>query len=35
MDLVMLGIPILGVMGFPINRGASVIEAQLLRWRVE
>ena len=33
MDLVMLGILILGVVGFAINRGASVVEARLLRWR--
>jgi ABC-type nitrate/sulfonate/bicarbonate transport system permease component len=29
----MLGILILGVVGFAINRGASAIEARLLRWR--
>jgi len=34
MDLVILGILILGVVGFVINRGASAIEARLLRWRV-
>jgi sulfonate transport system permease protein len=33
MDLVMLGILILGLVGFLINRGASAIEARLLRWR--
>ena len=33
MDLVMLGILILGAVGFVINRGASAIEARLLRWR--
>jgi sulfonate transport system permease protein len=33
MDLVILGILILGLVGFLINRGASVIEARLLRWR--
>jgi len=33
MDLVMLGIVILGLVGFLINRGASLIEARLLRWR--
>jgi sulfonate transport system permease protein len=32
-DLVMLGILILGLVGFLINRGASAIEARLLRWR--
>jgi sulfonate transport system permease protein len=34
MDLVMLGILILGLVGFLINRGASLVEARLLRWRV-
>jgi sulfonate transport system permease protein len=33
MDLVILGILILGLVGFLINRGASAIEARLLRWR--
>jgi len=33
MDLVMLGIVILGLVGFLINRGAAMIEARLLRWR--
>ena len=33
MDLVMLGILILGAVGFVINRGAAAIEARLLRWR--
>ena len=33
MDLVMLGIVILGLVGFLINRGASVLEMRLLRWR--
>jgi sulfonate transport system permease protein len=33
MDLVMLGILILGLVGYLLNRGASVIEARLLRWR--
>jgi sulfonate transport system permease protein len=33
MDLVMLGILILGLVGFLINCGASAIEARLLRWR--
>jgi sulfonate transport system permease protein len=33
MDQVMLGILILGLVGFLINRGASSIEARLLRWR--
>jgi sulfonate transport system permease protein len=33
MDKVMLGILVLGVVGFLINHGASVIEARLLRWR--
>ena len=33
MDLVILGILILGVVGFLINRGASAIEVWLLRWR--
>jgi sulfonate transport system permease protein len=34
MDLVMLGIIILGLVGFLINRAASMLEARLLRWRV-
>jgi len=34
MDLVILGILILGLVGFLINRGASAVEARLLRWRV-
>jgi sulfonate transport system permease protein len=33
MDLVMLGILILGLVGFLINRGASAVEDRLLRWR--
>jgi sulfonate transport system permease protein len=33
MDLVILGILILGLVGFVINRGAAVIEARLLHWR--
>jgi sulfonate transport system permease protein len=33
MDLVMLGIVILGLVGFLINHGASRVEARLLRWR--
>jgi sulfonate transport system permease protein len=33
MDLVILGILILGLVGFLINRGASTIEAHLLRWK--
>jgi len=33
MDLVMLGILILGLVGFLINRGASAIEKRLLRWQ--
>jgi sulfonate transport system permease protein len=33
MDLVMLGILILGVVGFAINLGASAIEARLMRWK--
>jgi sulfonate transport system permease protein len=33
MDLVMLGIVILGLVGFLINYGASRVEARLLRWR--
>ena len=35
MDLVMLGIVILGLVGFLINHGASRVEARLLRWRAE
>jgi sulfonate transport system permease protein len=33
MDLVILGILILGLVGYLINRGASAIETHLLRWR--
>jgi sulfonate transport system permease protein len=33
MDLVMLGILILGLVGYLINRAASSLEARLLRWR--
>jgi sulfonate transport system permease protein len=33
MDLVMLGILILGVVGYLINRSASLLEARLLRWQ--
>jgi sulfonate transport system permease protein len=33
MDLVILGIVILGLVGFLINLGASAVEAHLLRWR--
>jgi sulfonate transport system permease protein len=33
MDLVMLGVVILGLVGFTLNYGASRIEARLLRWR--
>lgn len=33
MDLVVLGILILGLVGFLINRGATAVEARLLRWR--
>jgi sulfonate transport system permease protein len=33
MDLVMLGILILGVVGFAINCSASLVEARLLRWQ--
>jgi hypothetical protein len=33
MDLVLLGIPILGFVGFAINRGASAIETRLPHWR--
>jgi sulfonate transport system permease protein len=33
MDLVMLGVLILGLVGFLINHGASVLEGRLLRWR--
>lgn len=32
MDLVMLGMLLLGLVGFAINRGAAIIEAWLLRW---
>jgi sulfonate transport system permease protein len=33
MDLVILGILILGLVGYLINRGASAVEAHLLRWQ--
>lgn len=33
MDLVMLGVVLLGVVGFVLNHVAAVIEARLLRWR--
>jgi ABC-type nitrate/sulfonate/bicarbonate transport system permease component len=33
MDLVILGILILGFVGFAINLGASAIEARLMRWK--
>jgi sulfonate transport system permease protein len=33
MDLVMLGVVILGVVGFALNYAANVFEARLLRWR--
>jgi sulfonate transport system permease protein len=33
MDLAILGILILGLVGFLMNRGASAVEARLLRWR--
>jgi sulfonate transport system permease protein len=33
MDLVILGILILGLVGFLINRGASAVETRLLRWQ--
>jgi sulfonate transport system permease protein len=33
MDLVMLGVMILGLVGFALNQGATLIEARLLRWR--
>jgi sulfonate transport system permease protein len=33
MDLVMLGVVILGVVGFSLNTGARLLEARLLRWR--
>jgi sulfonate transport system permease protein len=33
MDLVMLGILVLGLVGYSINRLASALEARLLRWR--
>lgn len=33
MDLVMLGVVILGVTGFALNHAASLLEARLLRWR--
>ena len=35
MDPVLLGMILLGVAGFPINRLASLAEARLLRWSVE
>lgn len=33
MDLVMLGVVILGMVGFALNYAASLLEARLLRWR--
>jgi sulfonate transport system permease protein len=33
MDLVLLGVLILGLVGFLINRGASAVEDRLLHWR--
>lgn len=33
MDLVMLGVVLLGVVGFALNHATGVIEARLLRWR--
>jgi sulfonate transport system permease protein len=33
MDLVMLGVVILGLVGFALNHVASLFEARLLRWR--
>lgn len=33
MDLVMLGVVILGLVGFALNHAASFFEARLLRWR--
>jgi sulfonate transport system permease protein len=33
MDLVMLGVVILGIVGFVLNHGAALLEARLLRWR--
>ncbi|HMK78300.1 MAG TPA: ABC transporter permease [Xanthobacteraceae bacterium] len=33
MDLVMLGVVILGLIGFTLNHAASRLEARLLRWR--
>jgi len=33
MDLVLLGMLLLGIVGFAINRTASVLETRLLRWR--
>jgi sulfonate transport system permease protein len=33
MDLVMLGVVILGVVGFALNHAAGLLEARLLRWR--
>jgi sulfonate transport system permease protein len=33
MDLVILGILVLGLVGVLINRGASAVYARLLRWR--
>ncbi len=35
MDLVLLGMILLGVVGYLINRGASAVEARLLRWSAE
>ncbi|MBV9826639.1 MAG: ABC transporter permease [Alphaproteobacteria bacterium] len=33
MDLVMLGILVLGIVGYAINRAAAALETRLLRWR--
>ncbi|MCJ2144425.1 ABC transporter permease [Methylobacterium sp. E-066] len=33
MDLVMLGVVILGCVGFALNQGAAAIETRVLRWR--
>ncbi len=33
MELVMLGVVILGAVGFLLNHIATLIEARLLRWR--
>ncbi|SFM35216.1 ABC transporter permease [Methylobacterium pseudosasicola] len=33
MDLVMLGVVILGCVGFALNQGAAAVEARVLRWR--